>query len=187
MLPKLIIVSGPPGGFGKSTLAHEIARRIGFPAILRDEIKQGMVLVNPGFQPGPGDHLTRKATPLFFEVIALLIRGGASVVAEAAFRDRVWRPNLEPIVEHADLRVIRCTTENDIAHARGIRRHETNAIHRAAHAAPKIWAEEFGRFEEISLPAPRLLVDTTNGYAPGLEDILAFVNDGDRQRADVTS
>ncbi|WP_141549977.1 AAA family ATPase, partial [Nocardia farcinica] len=42
-LPVLAVVSGPPGS-GKSTLAHALAADIGVPAIVRDEIKQGMVM-----------------------------------------------------------------------------------------------------------------------------------------------
>jgi adenylate kinase family enzyme len=45
--PTLIIVSGPPGS-GKTTLAHEIARAVGCPAICRDEIKEGWCTPPPG-------------------------------------------------------------------------------------------------------------------------------------------
>lgn len=41
--PVIAVVSGPPGS-GKSILAHALADDIGVPAIIRDEIKQGMVL-----------------------------------------------------------------------------------------------------------------------------------------------
>jgi predicted kinase len=45
-------------GSGKTTLAHEIARSVGCPAICRDEIKEGMVHATPGFVARPGDELT---------------------------------------------------------------------------------------------------------------------------------
>jgi cytidylate kinase len=45
--PAPIVVSGPPGS-GKTTLAHEIARPAGCPAVCRDEIKEGMACNAPG-------------------------------------------------------------------------------------------------------------------------------------------
>ncbi len=56
--PALVIVSGPPGS-GKTTLAHEIARAVGCPAICRDEIKEGMAHATPGFVPVAEHHLER--------------------------------------------------------------------------------------------------------------------------------
>ncbi|MFE2595754.1 hypothetical protein ACFXCZ_04490 [Streptomyces sp. NPDC059396] len=46
--PALIVVSGSAGS-GKTTLAHEIVRSLGCPAVCRDEIKEGMVHSTPGF------------------------------------------------------------------------------------------------------------------------------------------
>jgi predicted kinase len=51
-LPALIVVSGPMGS-GKTTLAHQIARAVGCPAIGPDEIKEGMVQATPGFVSRP--------------------------------------------------------------------------------------------------------------------------------------
>src|SRR5262249_21372837 len=71
-LPTLVVISGPVGA-GKTTLAHQLARAVGCPAICRDEIKEGMAHASPGFVPAPGDELTARTLPVFFGVVELLL------------------------------------------------------------------------------------------------------------------
>jgi hypothetical protein len=65
--PTLVVVSGSPGS-GKTTLGHKIALAVRYPAICRDEIKEGMVHASWGFVPGPVDELTMRTLPTFFGV-----------------------------------------------------------------------------------------------------------------------
>ena len=128
--PTLIVVSGPPGA-GKTTLAHEIARAVGCPAVCRDEIKEGMAHASPGFYPGEGDELTVRTLPVFFGVLGLLLEAGVTTVAEAAFQDRVWRPRLEPFLQVAGIRVVHCAADPEAAFERVVRRHARDAARRA--------------------------------------------------------
>ena len=93
--PALIVVSGMPGA-GKTTLAHHPAATVGCPAICRDEIKEGLVQAAPDFSADRDGELSRRANTSFFEIIGILIRAGATTVAEAAFQDRLWRPGPDP-------------------------------------------------------------------------------------------
>ena len=180
--PTLVVVSGPMGS-GKTTVAHEIARAVGCPAVCRDEIKEGMVHATPGFVPARGDELTRRTLPVFFGVLELLLSAGVTTVAEAAFQDHVWRPGLEPLRRLAELRIVHCTVDADTAFTRSLLRGEQNPL-RLAHAdpGPDDAAEHARRhraFDRVSLTAPSIEVNCTDGYQPGLAEIVAFVNGAD--------
>jgi predicted kinase len=178
--PTLVIISGPIAA-GKTTLAHRLAESLGCPAICRDEIKEGMVHATSGFVPSPGDELTARTFPVFFDVLALLLRAGVTAVADAAFQDANWRKGLGPLLGLAQLRIVHCCAPSDVALSRALRRSESNAVRRAHFdPGPGSDAEEFARlraaFERLSLEAPALEVDTTDGYRPGLDAIVDFVN-----------
>ncbi|MGI8868888.1 MAG: AAA family ATPase [Mycobacteriales bacterium] len=174
--PRLIVVTGQ-GGSGKTTLAHRLAGAVGCPAICRDEIKEGMVHAHgPGFQAAVGDPLTRRAYPLFFGVLRLLLDGGVTVVAEAAFQHQLWERGLSSLSAAPHVRVVRCWT----GHEEMLRRRHQRLAEmptRVAHAdrgtliteGPQPW-------DAIHIDAPTLDVDTTDGYTPDLDQIAAFAN-----------
>jgi predicted kinase len=148
--PALIVVAGRPGA-GKTTLAHALARAVRCPAVCRDEIKEGLVCTAGAGEAG-GD-LQLRATDAFFEALALLLGRGVTVVAEAAFQHGVWAPRLEPLLAVARARIVLCEVDADLARARG--------------RAP-------GSYDPPRLEVPTVRVDTSDGYRPAFDAIVAF-------------
>lgn len=180
--PTVIVVSGPPGS-GKTTLAHGLAALIGCPAICRDEIKEGMAHTVPGYEPGPDDSLPWRAFEVFFEVLELMARAGVTVVAEAAFQDPLWRRGLARLTPFANVRIVHCVVDGDTAYERRLARAAADPRRRAVHETPEQTPDRetavrgHEAFVRLSLDAPWIGVDTTDGYRPGLAEVAAWVNE----------
>lgn len=173
-----MIVSGPPGS-GKTQLARALARAVPCPAICRDEIKEGMVhALGAEATPEQKRALNPLVHATFFDALRLLLTAGVTVVAEAAFQDRAWRPGIEPLLALADIRIVQCVVSDAVAFERIVRRAGADPS-RAAHDDSQLmtpgegWWKE-GAFQRISIGAPSLEVDTTDGYRPRLEEIVSF-------------
>lgn len=178
--PRLVVVSGPPG-MGKTTLAHAVGEALRWPVVCRDEIKEGMVGAGAGAgRPGgPADDLNMETLKVFFAAITEYLRSGTSLVAEAAFQDRLWRPGLEPLTDLADIRVVRCVADPELARERIATRAATQpsrSAHDDAGFLRRIAAGErpIQSWVPIALDVPSLVVDTTRGWAPSLERIVEF-------------
>jgi predicted kinase len=167
----MIVVSGPPGS-GKSTLAARLSSALGWPLISRDEIREGVV------HAGTPDPDMRHTYRVFTDTVAALARAGVTVIVEAAFQDHLWRPILAPLLPQVPIRVIRCRVSAATALTRIAARPVSGspasgraAAGRAAHQGIPVGADAW---VPITLDVPTLTVETTDGYDPAEEDVIAF-------------
>jgi predicted kinase len=180
--PTLVVVSGPARS-GTREVAKELGARMPCPVICRDAIKEGMVhAYGADFEPAVGDDLNQPTLAVFFEALRLMLTAEVTVVAEANFQDRLWRSGLEPLAALARLRIVQCHVDPAIARERreAASGEGSGRFHaRIIGDTVEHWEEAHASFERLSLAAPSVDVDTSNGYAPGIGEILRFVNAGE--------
>lgn len=179
--PYLFIVTGRPGA-GKSTFAREFARAAFLPVLSRDEIKEGYVHTQgrPHHELPPTANAA--ATDLFFETIELFVERGVSLVAEAAFQHPVWSARLEPLRDKVRLYVLVCTPgSGQTALDRFLRRGLSDPRREYFHGDKGVAMVRRGEapvvspYEEPRLDAPTYHIDTTQGYEPGMEQLLRLI------------
>ncbi|MEM8874673.1 MAG: AAA family ATPase [Planctomycetota bacterium] len=180
VLPKCIIVTGRPGS-GKTTLARRLAEAAYLPLISRDAIKEGFVHTH-GVRHDqlPGDPQAR-VFEAFFGLAVAQLREQVTTVLEAAFQHKVWAGQLPKLQAVAEVRVIVCDVPADVAARRHLQRGlddpRREYFHGDARVAEYRATGKMGPpapYETPELGVPTLHVDTTDDYAPSLDDILEF-------------
>jgi len=103
-----------------------------------------------------------------------------TLIVEAAFQHKLWFPKLSPMKEIAQVRVIVCTIDAQLAKSRFIERGITDPERSTFH---EDWAAEqademlLRPYEPPAMGVPTLHVDTSEGYQPGIDDIVDVVGE----------
>ncbi len=173
MSPGLVIVGGAPAT-GKTTLAVALGTSLGLPVITKDDVKEA--LAEP-FATGDREWSRRlgwAASRVLYVIAERLLVAGAGVILESNFR-REFEAPLATLARYAPTVVIVCRVPDTL------RRHRFEE--RAARGRHRVhiddaitaeWNEDDAEFL-IDIDEPRLIVDTTDGYKPDLERVVAFV------------
>lgn len=161
-LPLCLIITGRPGS-GKTTLAKALGERLHFPVVSRDALKEGYVHAHGlGHDQLPSD-TNQLVTEQFFTLVEQHLRGGISVIIEAAFQHPVWAAHLPALRALSNPVLVLCVLPTELAAQR---------YHARAQAHPD-WSHYHG-----SAPPPET-------YHPPQLDIPTFTVATDREPATV--
>lgn len=187
--PLLVLVSGAPAT-GKSTLARRLSAALPLPLLARDTI--GEIVAN-AFDVQSREQsraLLRPMFAIYYALLAQLLRAGISVVSESNFHRGVAERELRPCVAHARTVLIHCQTAREVSVRRFVERLERGERQRAFIAGDEeriallragMPVDSRERAEEpVDIDVPTLRVDTTNGYKPDFDTIVAFIYGADR-------
>ncbi|MCI8442966.1 MAG: ATP-binding protein [Provencibacterium sp.] len=177
--PYLLIVTGRPGS-GKSTFAKALGKRIHMPVVSRDELKEGYIHTQGAGHSELPPNTNKIVTDVFFNMLEMLVSSGVSVIAEAAFQHGMWTAGLEGFIEQAELRLLICGVNGETARERCLRRAKEDRLRRYFHGSSGASDETIPPYNAPALPVPTLHVDTSNGYAPKMDEIvnILFERDG---------
>jgi predicted kinase len=176
--PLLVVVTGSPAT-GKSTLAHMLAHTINCPLLSRDEFKEGLINTLKLSHSQLNTPVDWQVYETFFETIELLLSKGISLVVEAAFQDKLWRPKLLSLLPKATIKIIICKTGIELIKARFANRLSNNPDREKFHGDQSLSAEQIAsmidNYKPVNMEIATLEVDTTQDYNPDLSAIINFI------------
>jgi predicted kinase len=177
--PQLVLVTGAPAS-GKTTLADRLGPALCLPVLSRDRLKA--LLADALQDPAATDVVLLRQTHvrLFFDLLAYLLAAGPGLVAESALDVGLAPDDLRPALSRASAVVVHCDLPPDLSVQRFSERVRRGERHRAHDDTAHLDliardATAWDRYREPPpLGVPVLRVDTTTGYLPPFEEIVAF-------------
>jgi predicted kinase len=169
--PVAVLMSGAPGS-GKSILAGLLGERLRVPVVSKDRLRQGTLWTLrtrdiDKAPPGP---------PLWYAVMEAHLRLGISVVGDMALFANVSEQEVAArLAPLADLFNVHCIAMNTCQRLLDRAANDPVHAHRVDYLAAQIdtWTEQTAL--PLKLGCPAVVVDTTSGYEPPLDQIIGVL------------
>jgi predicted kinase len=180
--PILVVVSGAPGA-GKTSLAARLSHDLSLPLLAKDELKETIAeALGAPRDVGQSQRIGQAAYALLFALARRLLDAGTGAIVESNFRRGISEPYLAPLLAASDARLIHCTAEPELLHARyadRFARGERHSVHLDGERAASLTEDlSAGRFEPLALGVPTIVVDTSHGLDPPYEELVRFIRAG---------
>lgn len=164
--PLVVLMSGAPGS-GKSTLARRLGERLRLP-VVKDRLREGAL-----WTCGTDDlDEVPAGPPIFYRTIETLLACGVSLIGDMTLYADTSRPDIATrVAPHAKLVNVHCRTS--VAVDRFVARMRADPLnqHRVNAVTPNGLRLQAQVFEPLDLGCPCILVDTTDGYVPPIDDV----------------
>lgn len=174
--PRLVVIAGPPGA-GKTSLASPLARRLGYPLLGKDAIKERMADAFGASAPAHSRSLGLGAVRVLYDLARELLRNGQPVVIESTFYRGVAEADLAPLIAISEAVMVHVTADDEVLISRYQRRAGSPERHPVHHGTDRVddlrrhLASGATRPPDVSIPI--IEIDTT--YGPLDVEEIAFM------------
>ena len=173
--PLVVIVGGAPGT-GKTTLAAPLAKTLELTLLSKDLIKESLMDSLGASDLATSQRIGSATWELLYRVAGWLLDAGGGFIIEGNFGAQAREP-LTRLASRSRAVQISCRCADSLSQERYERRSLAADRHPGHMDGVRIARGQLATssFGPLDLGIPTLIVDTTDGYRPTLDQIVQFV------------